>query len=110
MGTKNNPGKWDCYHKAHPDEPMFVLLGRDRAAPQLVREWMSIHQALGDTEQEKMKEAYFCALEMERWRERGEDWTEVEPYTSVIRQKGLCGLVRDKKACILPEGHKEPHG
>ncbi|HAW11807.1 MAG TPA: aspartate decarboxylase, partial [Chloroflexi bacterium] len=31
MGTKNNPGKFDCYDDAHPDEPMFVLLGRDPA-------------------------------------------------------------------------------
>jgi hypothetical protein len=39
MGTKNNPGKFDCYDDAHPDEPMFVLLGRDPAAGSLVRLW-----------------------------------------------------------------------
>ena len=26
MGTKNNPGKFDCYANAKPDEPLFVLL------------------------------------------------------------------------------------
>jgi hypothetical protein len=29
MGTKSNPGPFDCYAKAEPDEPMFVLLARD---------------------------------------------------------------------------------
>lgn len=36
MGTKNNPGKFDCYDAALPDEPMFVLLARDP----VVREWV----------------------------------------------------------------------
>ena len=35
MGTKNNPGKFDCYEHAKPDEPMFVLLGRDLEALRL---------------------------------------------------------------------------
>jgi hypothetical protein len=42
MGSKNNPGKFDCYEAAHPDEPMFVLLGRDESAPYLVRLWAEI--------------------------------------------------------------------
>lgn len=29
MGTKNNPGKYDCYAKLEPDEPHFVLRGKD---------------------------------------------------------------------------------
>jgi hypothetical protein len=29
VGTKNTPGPFDCYASAHPDEPMFVLLGRE---------------------------------------------------------------------------------
>lgn len=37
MGTKNNPGRYDCYANAEPDEPMFVLLGHDRHAATLVR-------------------------------------------------------------------------
>ena len=32
MATKNNPGKFDCYTNAEPDEPMFILLGRDPVA------------------------------------------------------------------------------
>ena len=39
MGTKNNPGKFDCYVNALPDEPMFVLLARDPEFADLVGEW-----------------------------------------------------------------------
>lgn len=30
MGTKNQPGSFDCYANAKGDEPLFVLLGRDK--------------------------------------------------------------------------------
>jgi hypothetical protein len=46
MSTKNNPGKYDCYAKAAPDEPMFVLLARDPVAPFLVSLWAKVR--MGD--------------------------------------------------------------
>lgn len=42
MGTKRNPGKYDCYAKAEPDEPMFTLLARDPMAAHLVRIWAGL--------------------------------------------------------------------
>lgn len=42
MGTKNNPGSFDCYANAEPDEPMFTLLARDPLAPGLVRIWAAL--------------------------------------------------------------------
>lgn len=42
MGTKNNPGAYDCYANAEPDEAMFVLLGRDKHAGLLVTLWALI--------------------------------------------------------------------
>lgn len=39
MGTKNTPGTYDCYANAEPDEPMFILLGRDPDAAELVELW-----------------------------------------------------------------------
>lgn len=39
MGTKLEPGQFDCYHAALPDEPMFVLLARDPAFFDLVSNW-----------------------------------------------------------------------
>lgn len=48
MGTKANPGRFDCYANAAPDEPMFVLLARDRLAPHLVSIWAKLR--VGDVE------------------------------------------------------------
>jgi hypothetical protein len=45
MGTKRDPGKFDCYENALPDEPMFVLLGRDPLAPFLVSIWSAVRMA-----------------------------------------------------------------
>lgn len=39
MSTKNNPGEFDCYANAGPDEEMFILLARDPTAAHLVRAW-----------------------------------------------------------------------
>lgn len=39
MGTKLHPGEFDCYAAARPDEPIFILMGRDRSAPTIVRAW-----------------------------------------------------------------------
>ena len=44
MGTKNNPGEFDCYAHAQPDEPMFILLGRDASAAHLVEEWADMRE------------------------------------------------------------------
>src|SRR4029077_324839 len=39
MSTKEDPGQFDCLARALPDEPYFVLLGRDSVAPTLVYNW-----------------------------------------------------------------------
>jgi hypothetical protein len=75
MGTKNNPGKFDCYAEAEPDEPMFILLGRDKDAPEQVRRWaVSRAQRIlaGDKparDWPMIGEAFTCAEQMERFRE-----------------------------------------
>src|SRR5262245_36587923 len=48
MGTKANPGKFDCYAAARPDEPMFHLLGRDKHAPILIELWASMREFDGE--------------------------------------------------------------
>ncbi len=70
MATKNNPGKFDCYENADPDEPMFVLLGRDPTAPILVDLWVKIRRELACTEPEKLAEAEACALALTRWAQK----------------------------------------
>ena len=66
MGTKASPSKFDCYAKAEPDEPMFVLLARDPLAPILVRLWADL--TVGRSQPEKTAEARHCAEHMELWR------------------------------------------
>lgn len=65
MGTKNNPGSYDCYANAEPDEPMFILLARDPVAPLLVRWWAELRH---DIAIEKLSEAIDCADAMNVWR------------------------------------------
>lgn len=73
MGTKNNPGTFDCYANAEPDEPMFVLLGRDPHAHYAVRQWAFARKAMienGAKPQSDMAmvdEAIECAEAMERY-------------------------------------------
>lgn len=66
MGTKMNPGAFDCYANAAEDEPMFVLLARDERAPELVRRWANVAEA-GGTNPAKVAEARKCATDMEKW-------------------------------------------
>ncbi|WP_119304987.1 hypothetical protein [Dongia deserti] len=91
MGTKNDPGEYDCYAKAHPEEPMFTLLGRDRTAFHLVRIWSALRwghfemarqllddaivdlKILGekDADEAKLIEALACSDKMLAWFEKG---------------------------------------
>lgn len=88
MGTKNEPGVFDCYENAEPDEPMFVLLARDPFASELVKIWSLLRakkignaaavftrlarQAEGRKRgnAEKCREAWACAMEMAKWQRR----------------------------------------
>lgn len=67
MGTKLNPGKYECYANAEPDEPMFVLLGRDDRAPSLVEAWAAVSESRG-TDPAKVREARECAAAMRKYR------------------------------------------
>lgn len=71
MGTKNNPGAYDCYANAEPDEPMFILLGRDRDASMAVKAWAFSRMQqidLGirpESDRAQVREAMTCATDME---------------------------------------------
>jgi PRTRC genetic system protein C len=64
--TKNNPGAYDCYDKADPDEPMFVLLARDKHAPALVWLW-SVLREIDSEKPEIVAEARKSCVEMMAW-------------------------------------------
>ncbi len=63
MSTKNAPGQYDCYAKAEPDEPMFVLLGRDPVAHIVVALWAELRLRMG-TDSAQVNEAMSCASAM----------------------------------------------
>lgn len=70
MATKNNPGEFDCYENAGPDEPLFVLLARDETAPATIRHWVS-RRLVGENnlvDDPQIVEALQCADSMEAWR------------------------------------------
>jgi hypothetical protein len=86
MGTRNRPGKYDCYHAALDDEPMFVLLARDPSAPSKVRAWAydrekAIEQGeRPDSDRNMVAEARECADDMEAWRLRNDGvWRGKDP-------------------------------
>lgn len=65
-GTKNSPGAFDCYAHADPDEPMFILLARDKHAPTLIWLWAVLRE-LDSEDPAKVKEARESALAMVEW-------------------------------------------
>lgn len=86
MGTKLNPGKFDCYANAEPEEPIFILLARDDLAPFIVQVWAHVRngdydKAMGalvaaerasfskpSMDPEKFSEALGCAADMMAWK------------------------------------------
>lgn len=76
MGTKNNPGSYDCYANADPNEPMFVLLARDITAPAVIEKWMEYREGLiilgkkPESDRAMLQEARDCVEAMLEWRER----------------------------------------
>jgi hypothetical protein len=94
MGTKNNPGAYDCYANLHPDEPHFVLKSTDPFGPGLVDMWAALRDGdvqealeafaglvdarkLGDVlmnpKPEKTREARQCSADMRAWKDQHPD-------------------------------------
>lgn len=88
MGTKLNPGKFDCHASAGADEPLFTLLARDPLAPFLTSIWAAVRagdfemaeavftgmmrrvagQYYDDPDMDKSGEALTCSAEMFQWK------------------------------------------
>lgn len=51
--------------KVEPDEMIFVLRAKDSTAPSLVLEWIKVN--FETVSEEKLREAFDCALEMKRF-------------------------------------------
>lgn len=76
MGTKLDPGKYDCYENALPDEPMFVLLARDPHFHHLVNEWVYLREQdihagrRPESDLAMIHEARVCAQSALVWRDQ----------------------------------------
>ncbi len=74
MSTKQNPGPYNCYANLLPDEPYFVLMGRDPSAPSLIEIWSQerYSQIAGGfrsaSDVHKITAARQCAADMKGWR------------------------------------------
>lgn len=120
MGTKANPGAYDCYAKLKDDEPHFVLMGRDPLAGTLVRAWaggaeMALdralsqlpeteHAALIEHKNAKISEANRCADAMDAYcRANGKlpaRWTTKAPVHT------HAGLPRDVLRALVAEANR----
>lgn len=116
MGTKNNPGSYDCYANAEDDEPMFTLLARDASAPDVVEAWATRRENLinigvkPESDRLMVAEARQCAEEMRSWREtkKGEKKTAlVAAGAKITCENGhVIGEVRASIDHSLPEWHR----
>lgn len=101
MSTKNNPSKIsDCYANADPDEPMFVLLGRDKHAPQLVEMWARQRATEGE-DPAKVEEALKCAKAMRRYRYERKGTPSCE-YCDA--SGGESGCTKEAKKLVCEDG------
>jgi hypothetical protein len=66
-----------CWNKAADDEMVFVLLGRDVAAPDTIRNWVAnrITKGKNNITDPEIKEALLCADIMEREQRAGRELT-----------------------------------
>lgn len=76
--TKTHPGMFRCYEAALPDEPMFVILGRDPAGPATLEFWaqervrqQKVHER---DDQDRIKAAIDEAKDMATWRQQIMDY------------------------------------
>lgn len=67
-----------CMAHAHPDEMVFVLLGRDAAAPEAICAWAAERVRLGKNSEtdDQIVEALACATTMQR---EGRKWADQSP-------------------------------
>lgn len=106
MGTKRNPGQYDCYFKAELDEPIFTLRGKDPVAWFLVMLWVRIREVLanGDFPEEygaKLKEAWSTAEAMRKWPRsdaKNVEVARVEALANPIMQWFTKWIEKDGKA------------
>lgn len=91
MATKNNPGAFQCYQAALPDEEIFTILGRDQAGPATLEFWASERKRLGlfktQDDLDRIAAAMNEANKMRHWRAAALLDAEANHEEPVWRQK-----------------------
>lgn len=110
MGTKNKPGQFDCYANAEPDEPMFVLLGRDPTASLVVTFWRALKMKMRESGTSsvsdlKLEEARECSLDLAAWaKKNGKDPVlAFEAFRQVL--KAHSHALAEAKMELQPDDH-----
>lgn len=92
--VRNNPRS--CWNKAHDHEPMFILLGRDVAAPNAIRFWATARIQANENQEgdAQIEGARAIAAAMERFQSNGP-----KSYrTAWLVEKEIDGVVHYIKA------------
>jgi hypothetical protein len=116
MGSKNQPGDFDCYGNALPDEPMFILLARDPSAPALIEWWADNRESAIDQklrpegDRAMVAEARQCAKAMRDWRSANDGIWRLPPSrrrceSNIVDVDGSCleCNAAQGEACQHPE-------
>lgn len=105
MRKKDELSRTDtCMSHAHPSELVFVMLGRDPAAPVAIRAWVAERIRLGkNTETDaQILSALEDASTMEA---EGRKWADIQHAACDGFTRGLIVC-----PCELPRGHAGEHG
>jgi hypothetical protein len=106
MGTKANPGTFDCHLAAHDDEPLFTLLGRDPTAALLVNLWAAMRVQSHGPSSARAIEASTCANDMVVYLQRTKpDVTPAGIATlleAVVLLAQQCGAVVEITPTVVP--------
>ncbi len=88
-----------CMQHAHPEEMVFVLLGRDPAAPIAIRMWVSERVLRGKNvySDTQIVEAMECAATMER---EGRKWVDAPPG-AVVAATGHAKAIQEIDAALF---------
>lgn len=123
MATKNNPGTFDCYAAAEPDEPLFILKATDILAPPTVLTWAEAYKnrklisgSFDERARRKYIDAVNCAKAMVQWfvarkerelelmgdcicRKCKKDAQSIKGYLARVNEKGVPGIWECRPSC-----------
>jgi hypothetical protein len=102
MWSKSKPGPFDRYAEAAPEEPVFVLLGRDPVSTFLVSLWIGVHGVMGGNSPAEALDAAQCSLALEQWaRAHGGDVNRaLQGFLHVLRNTQFAEFASYGMPCV----------